>query len=42
MTRNIFTNVACFLLLSIAPLAAQVPSHAVPVPSHVVPAPESL
>ena len=41
MTRNIFTNVACFLLLSIAPLAAQVPSHAVPVPSHVVPAPEA-
>jgi hypothetical protein len=24
MTRNIFINVACFLLLSIAPVAAQV------------------
>ena len=36
MTRNIFTNVACFLLLSIAPAAAQVSSAL----KHKVPAPE--
>jgi hypothetical protein len=36
MTRNIFTIAACFLLLTIAPVAA-----AGPVPSHVVPAPEA-
>jgi len=42
MTRNIFTNVACFLLLSIAPAAAQVSSVVSSVVSlkHKVPAPE--
>jgi len=38
MTRNIFANVACFLLLSIAPVAAQVSS--VVSLKHKVPAPE--
>ena len=38
MTRNICTNVACFLLLSIAPVAAQVSPVAV---VRRVPAPEA-
>ncbi len=36
MTRNIFANVACFYLLSIAPVAAQLLSSV-----HRVPAPEA-
>jgi hypothetical protein len=36
MTRKILTSVACFLLLSIAPVAAQVPSVV-----RRVPAPEA-
>jgi hypothetical protein len=39
MTRNIFTKVACFLLLSIAPVAAQVSSVSSVV--RRVPAPEA-
>jgi hypothetical protein len=39
MTRNIFAHVACFLVLSIAPVAAQV--SVVSLKKHVVPAPEA-
>jgi len=39
MTGNIFTKVACFLLLSIAPVAAQVSSVSSVV--HKAPAPEA-
>jgi hypothetical protein len=38
MTRNIFANAACFLLMSIAPVAAQLPSTLV---IRRVPAPEA-
>jgi hypothetical protein len=38
MTRNVFANVACFFLLSIAPVAAQVSSVSV---VRRVPAPEA-
>jgi hypothetical protein len=39
MARNIFANVVCFLLLSIAPVAGQVSS--VPLVHHKAPAPET-